>query len=83
MIFNIFAQYLHCGYKLEPHRRGGSNEYPQCRFWIKTKKIRYTCKPHFFYIKVGFKGVYITRACFPDVSVITGLQRCGDIEASS
>ena len=22
--------------------RGGSNEYPQCMFWIKNKKIRYT-----------------------------------------
>ena len=26
------------------------------------KKKVYPCKPHFFYIKVGFKGVY----CFPD-----------------
>ena len=32
--------------------------------WIKNKKIRYT---PFFYIKVGFKGVYISRTCFPDV----------------
>ena len=23
--------------------------------------------PRFCYIKVGFKGVYITRTCFPDV----------------
>ena len=22
--------------------RGGSNEYPQCMFWVKNKKIRYT-----------------------------------------
>ena len=32
---------LHCGYTLEP-LSGGSKEYPQCMFWIKNKKIRYT-----------------------------------------
>ena len=40
--FNILAQNIHCGYTLEPPRRGGSNEYPQCMFWIKNKKIGYT-----------------------------------------
>ena len=24
----------------------------------------YPCKPQFYYIKVGFKGVKITQACF-------------------
>ena len=33
-------------------------------FWIKNKKIRYT--PN---IKVGFKGAYIARTCFPDDGV--------------
>ena len=28
-------------------------------------KIR-TCKPQFYYIKVGFKGVHIARTCYPD-----------------
>ena len=28
------------------------------------------CKPQFFYIKVGFKGVYITRTCFHYVILI-------------
>ena len=66
-IFLIFAPNIHCGYTLEPPRGGGSNEYPQCMFWIKNKKIRYTpANPSFFYIKVGFKGVYISRTCFPD-----------------
>ena len=41
-IFNIFAQNIHCGYTLETPRRGGSNDYPQCMFWIKNKKNRYT-----------------------------------------
>ena len=64
-IFLIFAQNIDCGYTLEPPRRGGSNEYPQSMFWSKNKK-KYPCIPQFFYIKVGFKGVYITRTCFPD-----------------
>ena len=36
--FLIFAQNRDCGYKLEPPRRGGSNEYPQSMFWSKNKK---------------------------------------------
>ena len=48
----------------------GTNEYPQCVFWIKSKKIRYTlANPSFFYIKVGFKGVYISRTWFPYVLI--------------
>ena len=27
-IFHISAQNIDCGYSLEPHRRGGSKEYP-------------------------------------------------------
>ena len=50
--FNILVQNKHCG----------SNEYPQCMFWIKNKKIRYTTANHsFFFIKVGFTGVFISR----------------------
>ena len=64
----MFAQNIDCGYTLEPPPRGGSNEYPQSMFWSKNKKNRYTpAYPSFFYIKVGFKGVYIARICFPDV----------------
>ena len=29
------------------------------------KKV-YPCKPQFFHIKVGFKGVFIAWTCFPD-----------------
>ena len=36
-------------------------------FWSKNKKNRYTpSKPQFYYIKVGFKGLFIARICFPD-----------------
>ena len=59
-IFLIFAQNIDCGYSLEPPRRGGSNEYPQSMFSTRNKKNNvYPCKPQFYYIKVGFKGVRI------------------------
>ena len=32
-------------------------------FGEKIRKIVYPCKPRFYYIKVGCKGVYITRTC--------------------
>ena len=34
----------------------------------KIRKNVYPCKPQFYYIKVGCKGVYITRTCYPDES---------------
>ena len=59
-IFHISAQNIDCGYSLEPPRRGGSNEYPQSMFLCRNKKNNvYHCKPQFYYIKVGFKGVKI------------------------
>ena len=36
-------------------------------FWNKNKKKVYPCKPQFYYIKVGCKGVFVTRTCFRDV----------------
>ena len=59
-IFHIPAQNIDCGYSLEPPHRGGSNEYPQSMFFQQNKKNNvYPCKPQFYYIKVGFKGVKI------------------------
>ena len=59
-IFHISAQNIDCGYSLEPTRRGGSNEYPQSMLLSRNKKNNVNpCKPHFYYIKVGFKGVKI------------------------
>ena len=67
-IFHISAQKhknINCGHSLEPPLRGGSNEYPQSMFLSKNKKHNvYPCKPQFYYIKVGFKGVKIILACF-------------------
>ena len=59
-IFLIFAQNIDCGYLLEPPRWSGSNEYPQSMFSTRNKKNNvYSCKPQFYYIKVGFKGIRI------------------------
>ena len=59
-IFHISAQNIDCGYPLEPPRQGGSNEYPQSMFLSRNKKNNvYPCKPQFYNIKVGFKGVKI------------------------
>ena len=60
-IFHIFAKNIDCRYMLEPPRWGGSNQYPQSMFLSRNKKNNvYPCKPQFYYIKVGFKGVKIT-----------------------
>ena len=41
-------------------QRGSSNEYQQSIFFSRNKKNNlYPCKPKFYYIKVGFKGVKI------------------------
>ena len=59
-IFHISAQNIDCGYSLEPPRRGGSNEYPQSIVLSRNKKNNvYPCKPQFYNIKVGFKGIII------------------------
>ena len=58
--FIFLLKNIDCGYSLEPPRRGGSNEYPQYMFLSRNKKNNvYPCKPQFYYIKVGFKGVKI------------------------
>ena len=58
--FHISAQSIDRGYSLEPPRRGGSNEYQQSMFLSSNKENNvYPCKPQFYYIKVGFKGVKI------------------------
>ena len=65
---HISAQNIDCGYSLEPHR-GDSNEYPQCMFLSRNKKNKvYPCKPQFYYIKVGFKGVNV--AFYPVTYVV-------------
>ena len=72
-IFHISAQNIDCGYSLEPPRRVGSNEYHNlCEAVLMSTQISvfeqkfenniYPCKPQFYFIKVGFKGVKIKTA---------------------
>ena len=60
--FLIFARNIDCGYTLEPPLTSTHN---LC-FRAEIRKNVYPCKPQFFYIKVGCKGVYISRTCYPD-----------------
>ena len=63
--FHISAQNIDCRYSLEPPRRGGSNEYPQSMFLTRNKRNNiYPCKPQFYYVKVGFKGIKLYRRVF-------------------
>ena len=63
-VFHVSAQNTDCGYSLELPQWGSSNEYqshyPQSMFLSRNMKNNvYPCKPEFYYIKVGFKGVKI------------------------
>ena len=40
-----------------------------CLLSRNKKNNVYPCKPQFYYIKVGFKGVKIIKVCFHDVFV--------------
>ena len=42
VIFDSFAQNIDCGYRLDPPRQRGSDEYPQSMFLSKNKKNSYT-----------------------------------------
>ena len=64
-IFHISAQNIDCVYSLEPPRRGGCNEYPQTMLLSRSKKTNvYICKPPFYKIKVGLKGLKLYRYVF-------------------
>ena len=59
-IFNIYAQNIDCGY---------TSTHNLCfRSELRKKSIPLHPPPYFFFDKkVGFKGVNISRSCFPDV----------------
>ena len=73
--FLIFAQNIDCGYTLEP------STHDLC-FRAKRRKNVYPGKPHFSYIKVGCKGVFITRTCFHD-DYFACLQYCQSLKLQS
>ena len=60
-IFLIFAQNIDSEYTLAVL----TSTHDLC-FRAKIIFFVYTCKPQFYYIKVGCKGVYIIRTCYPD-----------------
>ena len=57
--FLIFAQNIDCGFTLEPAQLAQNIE-------AVLTSIEYPCIPQFCYIKVGLKGLHISRTCFPD-----------------
>ena len=69
--FLIFARNIDSGYTLEPPQRFNvAHDMPFVpTIYVLEQKYEnnvYPCKPQFHYIKVGCKGVYITRTCYPD-----------------
>ena len=61
-VFHISAENIDCGYSLEPPRRA-----PTLYVFSRNKKNNvHPCKNQFYYIKVGFHGVKIIKACFHD-----------------
>ena len=44
-------------------------------FRAKIRKNVYPCKPQFYYMKVGCKGIFITRTCFRDEFIIVKMER--------
>ena len=71
-IFLIFAQNIDCGYTLEPPQTSTHN---LC-FGAKIRKNVNPCKPQFYYMKVGCKGVFFTRTCFRDGNFIVPFVSC-------
>ena len=68
-ILHISAQNIDCGYPLEPPRRGAQRStHNLCLLAEIWKNNVHTCKPQFYYIKVGFNGVKIILAGFRDAT---------------
>ena len=68
IIFLISGQNIDCGYsleppRLEPPRRGGSNEYPQSMFWPEIWNISEFFIWKFSFLVVNF-SVYLNRRVF-------------------
>ena len=59
LYFSYFAQNIDCGYTLELSEAVLTSTHNLC-FRAKIRKIM------FYYIKVGCKGVFITRTCYHD-----------------
>ena len=76
-IFIIFAQNIDCGYTLEPRLNEAvlTSTHNLC-FGAKIRNNIYPCKPQVYYIKVGCKGVFITRTCYHEYVSLTIFLSC-------
>ena len=61
ILLSYFYSNIECGYSLEPPRQG----LIIFLSWNRKTNV-YPCKPQFYNMKVGFKGVKIVKACFRD-----------------
>ena len=68
IFYNCF-QNKDCGYTLELPRQGfGSKIRKGIPLWF--------FEPQFYYIKVGYKGVYIIWTCYPDEFSDIPMRKC-------
>ena len=63
--FLLFSYFCSKHRSLVHVRTASLSTHNRC-FRAKIRKNEYPCKPQFSYIKVGCKGVYITRTCWHD-----------------
>ena len=64
LMFFLFL--LDCGYTLERLTEAVLTSTHNLCLGAKLRKIVCPCIPQFFYIKVGYEGVYFSWTCFPD-----------------
>ena len=58
-IYPMFVSHKDRGYSLEPHRLGGSIEYPHYLFIQNKKRNVLPCKPQVLLFQMGFSGYSI------------------------
>ena len=69
IFFFFFVQNIDCVYTVL------TSTHNLC-FGTKIRKNRHIlANPSFYCIKVGFKGVYFSWTCFPDVFLVVALER--------
>ena len=84
-IFHISAQNIDCWHSLEPHRRGGSNEYPQSMFLSRNKKIMHTpVNPSFtiYICKWGLRGSKLYRHVFVMIALVHNQLKLKNLSAN-